>query len=327
MRNRVFFPLLCGVLWAGAAQGEGRVPKPLTEVLSGDAKAAYETGKLLFTDGDFAGASLKFRQALELGHDARLLWNIAASEKNLRHYARASAFTRRYLSEASALMTGEHRAAAQQALAAMAAFLGEVVVLPEPSEAVVFLDGERQGQRGGNQKFMVDQGRRVVRVEHDGYDPFEKTVEVLGGHSVSLPAVLERLSMMGKLAVIATEGASIDVDGAVVGQSRWGGELLPGPHTLRVTLVGKKAHQASVDISARSLRTVDVTLEDEVSGLLSVAPESRSNAIWWWLGGVAATGAAVGVTYMLLAPGPASPGSTPGTLGSVKLPLMTWGSP
>src|ERR1700684_4579575 len=62
-------------------------PKPLSQSLTGEAKAAYDAAKMLLGDGDFAGAAIKFRAAYDQSGDARLLWNIAACEKNRRHYA------------------------------------------------------------------------------------------------------------------------------------------------------------------------------------------------------------------------------------------------
>jgi len=38
---------------------------PLSEALTGQAQADYQAAKLLYGDGDFAGASLKFKQAFD----------------------------------------------------------------------------------------------------------------------------------------------------------------------------------------------------------------------------------------------------------------------
>src|SRR5437016_6190653 len=70
-------------------------PPSLSETLSGDAKSAYDAAKVLFGDGDFASAALKFRSAHDLSNDPRLLWNIAACEKNLRHYAKVVSLVQR----------------------------------------------------------------------------------------------------------------------------------------------------------------------------------------------------------------------------------------
>src|SRR5688572_33443050 len=72
-------------------------PAPLSEALTGDAKAAYEGGKLLYGDGDFAGARVKFQAAYETAKDPRLLWNVAVCEKGLRHYAKVVELTKKYL--------------------------------------------------------------------------------------------------------------------------------------------------------------------------------------------------------------------------------------
>ena len=321
LRRHALLALLAIATHAGAA--EPRPAKPLADALTGPAKVAYDTGKLLFTDGDFAGASLKFQQAYEAGHDPRLLWNVAAAEKSLRHYAKAAAFTRRYLTDAKGIIGHDQRTNAEETLAAMVGFLGELTVSTEPTDANVSIDGEARSETGASRTYVVDQGSRAVRVARDGFDPFEKSVQVIGGAKTTLPVVLVQQSIMGKLAVIANEGASIELDGAVVGASRWGGELLPGPHALRVTLGGKKPHQASVDITARSLRTVEVALEDEAP-LALVAPHETSTHWGWWVAGALVTGAAVGAAYMFLSPSPSAPAPTPGTLGSVTLPLGAW---
>src|SRR5258708_4144401 len=71
--------------------------KPLSQALTGQAKADFESGKLLAADGDFAGALIKFQSAYDQSKDPRLLWNAAFCQKNLRHYAKVIATLKRYL--------------------------------------------------------------------------------------------------------------------------------------------------------------------------------------------------------------------------------------
>src|SRR6187399_1311780 len=63
-------------------------PRSLSDVLTGEAKTHYDIARILYRDGDHAGALAKFRRAYEISHDVRLLWNMAACEKNLRHYVK-----------------------------------------------------------------------------------------------------------------------------------------------------------------------------------------------------------------------------------------------
>src|ERR1019366_7167849 len=90
------------VLFAGPdAAAQPRSPKPvsLAQSLPPDARRDYDAGKLLFEDGDYATALLKYQAAFDETHDARLLWNVAVCQKDLRHYARAAATLGRYLAE------------------------------------------------------------------------------------------------------------------------------------------------------------------------------------------------------------------------------------
>jgi TolA-binding protein len=76
---------LCGALAARPAAVSVTSSGPLASSLRGQAATDYQAARILFDDGDYAGASLKFQHAFEESGDARLLWNIAVCEKNLRH--------------------------------------------------------------------------------------------------------------------------------------------------------------------------------------------------------------------------------------------------
>src|SRR5580692_10239044 len=90
---------------AASAQPHGPGPRPtarrasLADSLPADARRDYDAGKLLFEDGDYATALLKYQAAYDSTKDARLLWDVAVCEKSLRHYARALAALARYLTE------------------------------------------------------------------------------------------------------------------------------------------------------------------------------------------------------------------------------------
>ena len=81
----------------GSAAAPAATPapvKPLSEALTGVAKAEYEGAKILYIDKDFASAIAKFQRAYELSSDARLLFNIAVCQKNLRKYSKMLATVR-----------------------------------------------------------------------------------------------------------------------------------------------------------------------------------------------------------------------------------------
>src|SRR5262245_25502031 len=81
---------------APAPRAAASSPQSLAESLPGEARANYDAGRVLFEDQDYAGALVKFERAFKHTPDPRLLWNMAACEKSLRHYARALELLERY---------------------------------------------------------------------------------------------------------------------------------------------------------------------------------------------------------------------------------------
>src|SRR5882724_11708596 len=99
-----------------------KAPASLGDTLTGEAKADYESGKLLYGDGDFAGARVKFQAAYELTQDPRLLWNMAVCEKGQRHYAKVVGLTKKYLAAGGELLAEDDRSEAKALLDAIESF-------------------------------------------------------------------------------------------------------------------------------------------------------------------------------------------------------------
>src|SRR5580692_2580909 len=104
---------------AASAQPHGPGPRPtarrasLADSLPADARRDYDAGKLLFEDGDYATALLKYQAAYDRTRDSRLLWNVAVCQKDQRHYAKAAATLGRYLAEGGDLLSAADRRDAQ----------------------------------------------------------------------------------------------------------------------------------------------------------------------------------------------------------------------
>src|SRR5579862_6460258 len=105
-----------------AAAPAGKPQKPLSQSLTGQAKADFEAAKLLANDGDFAGAVIKFQSAYDSAKDVRLLWNVAFCEKNLRHYAKVIATLKRYVDEGAATLSAGDKKDAQDLIATVESF-------------------------------------------------------------------------------------------------------------------------------------------------------------------------------------------------------------
>ncbi len=305
--------LACNV--PAAAQAQDR-STPLSNVLTGEAYSAYESGRLLYKDGDNAGALAKFSRAYELSRDARLLWNMGACEKELRHYARATTLIARYLKEGAGKLSADNLASAAETQKALRAFYSIVTLQQAPEGARVFVDGASVGTVPLAEPLALDLGPRTLRVELAGYEPFETKINVPGSTDLAVDVALKPAKQAASRLVVDTaEGDTVLVDDKAVGNGRWEGPLSPGRHSVKVTREGKQSYESVVQLGAGETSTVSVVL----------ASDERGAPLWPWIAGgvVVLGGAAVGGYFLFRPKTEAEP--PVGKLGTVVLPgSMRW---
>ena len=246
-------------------------PRPLSQSLTGEAKSAYDAAKLLIGDGDFAGAAIKFRAAFDLAGDPRLLWNIAACEKNQRHYARTMALVRQYLDTGKELLTDADRREGKALLDTIESFTVRLTIVVKEPGADVYVDDERVGTTPLEGPVTVDIGQRKITVKKAGFREATQQVSAGGTSSARVEVALEADVHDGKLTVTSQPDARISIDGKVVGSGRFEGKVHSGGHTLRVEADGMRAYQSEVVLADDENRSVDVPLEK-----LYVAPPTAA---------------------------------------------------
>jgi len=293
-----------------AQASSSRVSSSLSGSLHDEALAAYDAAKLLFEDGDFAGALAKFHRAYGLARDARLLWNMAVCEKELRHYASAARLVAQYLNEAGPGLTSESRQDAESTQAALRGFYSALTLEGLPPDARVSVDGVHVATAPLSGPLPVDLGKRQISIVLPGFEPQEREIEIPGATPVTLQVALKRQKSTATLAVNAGAKDIISFDGKVVGNAAWRGSVLAGTHVVRVTGAGKKPYTKELRLDVGTTRTLDVVLQYETG----------SHLLWPWIAGGAAVlvGAGIGGYFALKPehdPGPS------GALGRVYLPL------
>lgn len=284
-------------------------PRPsLTETLSGDAKSDYEAGKLLYGDGDFAGALVKFESAYDKANDPRLLWNIAACEKNLRHYASVLRYVRKYLSEGGDALNAADREEAEALLGTIEPFTAGLELAASEPGASVYVDDVLAGTTPFAKPIVVDLGMRKIRVVKDGFEEFAKELPIGGAKIVRLEVPLKKIVHEGTLAVDVRPGQEIFVDGVRVGVGGWRGVVPSGGHMLRVTAPEMRAYQSEIVVRDNETRNVAITLDKEIK-------PSAGVPAWVWIGGgvLAVAGASLGA-YFLFKPEDRQPTVPVGTL-------------
>ncbi len=288
-------------------------PVPLSDTLTGMAKAEYEAGRILYQDGDFASALVKFERAFELSKEGRLLWNIAVCEKQLRRYSKVLRTLTEYLQLGPDQLTDQDRADAAQLEAAVKAFVSRVTITVNEPGADVLVDDVRVGTSPLAEPVLVDVGERKIRVSKPGYTPFEKTLPIADDITVAADIAIE--VHQGTVVVEAGPSDDIFIDGKRVGRRRWEGVLPSGPHRLRVSAVNMLAHESEVVVQDGQTRRIPVTLQ----------PASGGGINPWFIvlgGGVLLAAGAVTAGVLLTQPDDAA--TTPGTIqpGTIQL---DWG--
>jgi len=284
----------------------------LSESLTGMAKAEYEAGRILYQDGDYGSALIKFQSAHELSKNDRLLWNIAVCEKNLRHYARVLTILDQYLALGPDVLTDKDRIDAVDLQEAVKGFVSKITFKVNEPGADVFVDDKRVGTTPLAGPVLVEVGERKFRVSKPGYVPFEQVQSIAGANEVDIVANIVIEVHQGRLLVEAATNDSIFVDGKKVGVRRWDGTLQSGPHTVRVTATNMIAFQSEVVIEDDKTRRIPVSLQPLESG--GVSP-------WYFVVGGGVLLAAGAVVGGILLAQPGDPATTPGTIqpGTIAL--------
>lgn len=304
-------PALAQAKKPAAAAKKPDPPKPLSQTLTGVAKAEYEAGKILYQDGDHANALLKFKRAYEVSNDPRLLWNVAACEKNLRHYTKVLTAIEKYQKDGGALLTDDDRKDADDLVKTVRTLVSTLHVKVEEPGAEVFVDGEKVGQTPLAAPVLVDVGARKIRIAKPGFKDFERTEQVAGATDVTVTAKLEKDIHEGRLVVEASQGDAISIDGKVIATGRWEGVLPSGGHLLKVSAPKKIAYQSEVLIQDGSTRRIPITLQAEKG--FPLVPV---------LAGAGGVLVAAGViTTIVILTRPATPEATPGTIAPHVLPV------
>jgi hypothetical protein len=295
---------------AEGAPAPAAAAAPLSASLTGMARAEYEAGKLLYQDGDFQNAMIKFQRVYELSHDGRLLWNIAVCEKNLRHYTRVLTTLDRYLVEAGSVISAADRQEASDLAAAAKPLVSALRVTVTEPGAEILVDDASVGTSPLANVVWLDLGKRKIHVQKAGWKPFDRALDVAGGTELTLTATLEKDLHQGRVSVTAGPADLIAVDGKAVAQGKWDGALPSGGHTLRVTAPGMTIYQSEVLVQDDRSREILVTL--------TPLPKASSASKWLWIAGgtVLVGGAIVGGAFLFK---PAARATVDGTLGTYSL--------
>jgi hypothetical protein len=281
-------------------------PKPLAQSLSGSAKLDYESAKGLFEDRNFAAAAIKFNSAYETSHDPRLLWNVAACEKQQQHFPKVLLALRRYIELGEGVISPSEKRDAEDLVKTVEPLVSRLLVISKEVDATVTLDGEELGKTPLPGSLLIDLGaQRKLKVNKSGFKPFEQSLSV-NKEETRVEVTLVPETHNGTLDIVVSPKGAIYIDGVLTGTDALRRPLSSGIHTLRIVSPGMNPYQADLAIEDDKVRTLRLTLDKE---------PSRGIPAWVWVvsGTALVAGAAVG-GYFLFRPKQEDILPPPGTL-------------
>lgn len=136
----------------------------------------------------------------------------------------------------------------------------------QPEDASLSIDGVAVGRTPLRGELL--EGRRVLRLEKPGYQPWQQALEVKAGVSVQLGTVVLR-EAEGEVALVSTPpGASVTVDDAYVGRTPVTLSLAPGKtHRLAVLAEGYVPLTRELRVASAARESLALTLEPELAEL------------------------------------------------------------
>jgi hypothetical protein len=291
-------------------------PPSLADSLTGEAKADYDAAKLLYGNGDNTGSLVKFMAAYDKSKDPRLLWNVAACEKNLHHYASVLAYLRTYLTEGQAVLSDAEKLDAEALIKAIQPLTAALELSVSEPGARVYVDDALVGETPLAAPVVVDVGTRKIRIEKDGFEPYREALTIGDSPHIKIVAKLEKPVTDATLTVYTARPLDeIYIDGTMRGAGTWRGTVPSGTHTLRVAAPSMRPYQSDFLVKDREHKTIAITLDPEPTKPSAGVPT------WVWIGGAAlvVAGGAVG-SYFLFKPEDKQPATPVGTLdpGSVQ---------
>jgi len=233
-------------------------------IASSNSEPGAVVGEVTSIHGDMIELNIGSEKGVKAGDTGRIYYKVMIGEKEKPIFI--AKFKVTHLSEKSSMAQIEEKTAEVKIgyLMEVTVKVGELEVKSKPSGAKVYMDGKEAGETPVVLSGVVP-GRHQIRVIKEGYDPFEVT-EVLGVERKEVIATLKKTVRGGDLIVqTAPPGATIYLDGKLVGTSPYDGKgLSPGTYRIRVIKEGFETWERVENVEAG--KRVEVIAQLKVKG-------------------------------------------------------------
>lgn len=261
----------------------------------------------------YADALAAYAQAYAITKNPSLLYNQARAHQALGDFASALDFLERFQAEAPADLKARVPSLSQL-VEDVRARVTKLTVRSNVSGAQVVLRDRVLGRTPLPGDVRVTSGHATITVNAEGYKPFTREVDLVGGGALAIDAQLVSKESTGILAIHASvDGARISVDGTPAGQSPVELAAPAGEHMIRAESDGLEPATTTVMLATGERREVNLTFV-------------RSPPIvarWWFWTGIAVVAVGATATVIALTTEKSAPSGTLAP-GRVSAPLVSW---
>lgn len=163
-----------------------------------------------------------------------------------------------------------------------------------PSTADVYIDNRLVGPAPYSGQVSVQAEPHQFSAQAPGFVSVTQPALVREGEPLSLTLQLAKEQEMGKLIVVASpEGSAIEIDGKVMGATRWEGPVTATSHQIMVKKTGYfDSAPLDVEVPKGSSRTITVTLNEH----------RNTSFVPWLVGTVLVVGTGAVISYFVFKP-------------------------
>lgn len=166
---------------------------------------------------------------------------------------------------------------------ALAQVAPRVTIDSNPPGATIFVDGALHSERTGpTTKIRIPKGQHKIRLELEGYRPFEQTISITAAQKFVFPLdrAPARLDIKYPATNDAARGAEIFVDGQPAGTVPQLVDLPAGRHLVEVRKPGMKVYTEAVEVKSAETRPVWIILvSDTRTGGLIVSADVPAEVV------------------------------------------------
>lgn len=260
-------------LWAAAPVAEAQPAVAQKEMVLGD--KAGQAGK-------WEDALAAYQRAHAASSSGATQLRVANAQYKLGRLVEAHDAYEALLKERGATLLGSEKKLATERLDELKGKTGTLVLSASEAGAAVSVDGVAVGTTPLPKALRLPAGKHQVAAKKDGFVPFEQAVELAGRGEATLaiqlvPPKVEAPPDQPPPAQVKTgtlelrselPKARISIDGAVVGEGSYKGELPEGAHRVEASLEGYAPYEKRVVVVAGEVISETLVLRKAAAGAI-----------------------------------------------------------